>query len=79
MVLRVRKRPGMEREDVLQPAAGTASSSATSSNNTINVFTVASGHMYERLQKIMMLSVTQVGWRRVRWGFARNSIACYLF
>ena len=24
---------------------------------TINIFTVASGHMYERLQKIMMLSV----------------------
>lgn len=26
-------------------------------NSTINVFTVASGHMYERLQKIMILSV----------------------
>ncbi len=25
--------------------------------DTINVFTVASGHMYERLQKIMILSV----------------------
>ena len=25
--------------------------------NTIHIFTVASGHMYERLQKIMILSV----------------------
>lgn len=26
-------------------------------DDVINVFTVASGHMYERLQKIMLLSV----------------------
>jgi len=26
-------------------------------SDVINVFTVASGHMYERLQKIMILSV----------------------
>lgn len=25
--------------------------------DTVNVFSVASGHMYERLQRIMMLSV----------------------
>lgn len=25
--------------------------------NTVHIFTVASGHMYERLQKIMILSV----------------------
>ena len=27
--------------------------------NTIHIFSVASGHMYERLQKIMILSVTR--------------------
>lgn len=30
---------------------------AAKNSNVINVFTVASGHMYERLQKIMILSV----------------------
>ena len=32
--------------------------------DTIHIFTVASGHMYERLQKIMVLSVL----RTTRWG-----------
>jgi UDP-glucose:glycoprotein glucosyltransferase len=34
-----------------------ASAAAAKESNVINVFTVASGHMYERLQKIMILSV----------------------
>lgn len=64
--LRVRKRPGKEAEQLLPAdgAAGSAGSAAVaeakkkrSKDNVINVFTVASGHMYERLQKIMMLSV----------------------
>lgn len=32
-------------------------SSKNNSDDVINVFTIASGHMYERLQKIMILSV----------------------
>lgn len=32
-------------------------SAAGNASDVINVFTVASGHMYERLQKIMILSV----------------------
>ncbi len=71
--LRVRKRPGKENEkllpdaatdaDAAAPAGGkaaTPSSSAAAAkrkDDVINVFTVASGHMYERLQKIMFLSV----------------------
>jgi UDP-glucose:glycoprotein glucosyltransferase len=106
MMLRVRKRPGMEKEDVLKAeneqddeggdgegdgddeggmwgmlfgsdnkkknkgkmkdkpvapvkaeAAVEGSASAGGVGDVINVFTIASGHMYERLQKIMFLSV----------------------
>lgn len=68
-MLKVQKRPGKEAESLLPAAdADSASSSSTAAAaakkkqkkadyGTINVFTVASGHMYERLQKIMILSV----------------------
>jgi hypothetical protein len=35
--------------------------------NVVNVFTVASGHMYERLQKIMFLSVVKNTKARVKF------------
>eukprot|EP00983_Pelagomonas_calceolata_P033047 1035608-Pelagomonas_calceolata.AAC.1 len=38
----------------------------------INVFTVASGHMYERLQKIMVLSVIKNTKSRVKFWFIKN-------
>lgn len=38
-------------------AAGSDVISAEEDPNAIHIFTVASGHMYERLQKIMVLSV----------------------
>ncbi|GIL48985.1 hypothetical protein Vafri_5482 [Volvox africanus] len=131
MILRVRKRPGMEAEDVLQedgPAddsydtwdpsqeddeymdddekppssptptpsggiigkvsslimgagskAGAAQQDAASKKarqlrggDTINVFTVASGHMYERLQKIMILSVLRHTKSRVKFWIIKN-------
>lgn len=61
LTLKVQKRPGKESESLL-PAAdkaadGKGSKGAKKNYGTINVFTVASGHMYERLQKIMILSV----------------------
>ncbi|KAI3430615.1 hypothetical protein D9Q98_005207 [Chlorella vulgaris] len=39
---------------------------------TIHVFTVASGHMYERLQKIMFLSVVKRTPARVKFWFIKN-------
>ncbi|PNH01698.1 Diphthine synthase, partial [Tetrabaena socialis] len=39
------------------PGSAPARRRASPGGDTINVFTVASGHMYERLQKIMFLSV----------------------
>jgi len=40
--------------------------------DVVNVFTVASGHMYERLQKIMMLSVIKNTRSRVKFWFIKN-------
>ena len=39
---------------------------------TINVFTIASGHMYERLQKIMILSVIKRTRSPVKFWFIKN-------
>lgn len=55
LMLKVQKRPGKEAETLL-PAADVVTAKKKE-YGTINVFTVASGHMYERLQKIMILSV----------------------
>lgn len=58
LLLKVQKRPGKESESLLPAADAAATSKAVKKDyGTINVFTVASGHMYERLQKIMILSV----------------------
>jgi UDP-glucose:glycoprotein glucosyltransferase len=82
MHLRLKKRPGKEKEDVLQSSKANISqpdgaggsvwdkvtsflshegsgSEAGADDNRVHIFTVASGHMYERLQKIMILSVVR--------------------
>lgn len=46
--------------------AAAAAAKKLPGGDVINVFTVASGHMYERLQKIMVLSV--VRHTKSRWG-----------
>lgn len=56
LLLKVQKRVGKESE-LLLPAADAPVVAKKKQYDTINVFTVASGHMYERLQKIMILSV----------------------
>eukprot|EP00842_Homolaphlyctis_polyrhiza_P001157 jgi/Hompol1/2041/HPOL_002063-RA len=68
----VKKRPGMEAEDVLQEAEAAPGKNGfwdsvknrvlpklSKGRETINVFSVASGHLYERFLSIMMLSVKQ--------------------
>lgn len=51
-------------------AHGSAVESAD--DDRIHVFTVASGHMYERLQKIMILSVIKRTEKRVKFWFIKN-------
>ncbi|KAG2487497.1 hypothetical protein HYH03_013916 [Edaphochlamys debaryana] len=98
MILRVRKRPGQEGEDVLRQAGEEAepegyeaeadeddeyadsdegskakgSAPALLGGPVINVFTVASGHMYERLQKIMILSVLRNTKSKVKFWIIKN-------
>jgi hypothetical protein len=58
LLLKVQKRSGKEAESLLPAADASVPGKAVKKDyGTINVFTVASGHMYERLQKIMILSV----------------------
>ena len=40
--------------------------------DVINIFTIASGHMYERLQKIMMLSVIKQTSSKVKFWLIKN-------
>ncbi|KXZ46285.1 hypothetical protein GPECTOR_45g155 [Gonium pectorale] len=96
MILRVRKRPGKEGEDVLKQdgeaepdpdedwleeeddeyddrdPASRPRRPANPADTTINVFTVASGHMYERLQKIMFLSVVRHTKAKVKFWIIKN-------
>lgn len=46
-----------------------------SSNETIHVFAVASGHLYERLMKIMVLSVIKRTQRPVKFWFIKNYLS----
>jgi len=49
-----------------------SSNGSASDDDTIHVFTVASGHMYERLQKIMILSAIKRTKNRVKFWFIKN-------
>ncbi|CAO3699789.1 unnamed protein product [Rhizopus stolonifer] len=96
----VRKKPGMEREDVLEPAqpkenennkAGLWSSinqkifgkkektdsliSSKPRNAQINVFSVASGKLYERFLSIMMASVMKHTDSTVKFWFIENFLS----
>ncbi|TPX66082.1 hypothetical protein SpCBS45565_g04732 [Spizellomyces sp. 'palustris'] len=87
----VRKKLGREQEDILaaenaengegkglwnQIKANFFSSSAsTSANATINVFSVASGHLYERFLSIMMLSVVKNTQSPVKFWLVRNFLS----
>ncbi|KNC97316.1 uncharacterized protein SPPG_07245 [Spizellomyces punctatus DAOM BR117] len=87
----VKKKLGREQEDILavenaesgegkglwnQIKANFFSSSAsTSANATINVFSVASGHLYERFLSIMMLSVVKNTQSPVKFWLVRNFLS----
>ena len=62
-----------------QPSAPSSSvtkgDQTNQSDDTIHVFTVASGHMYERLQKIMILSAVKRSSRKLKFWFISNSIS----
>lgn len=96
--LKLRKKTGMEDEDVLSESPvgsddssimgrafswfggmgaklgpkSVATSGCEHEDDPINIFTIASGHMYERLQKIMVLSVLKTTRSCVKFWFIKN-------
>ncbi len=72
LLLLLSPNPGHMDDDVLSPASTGVVPSSGSDDDTIHVFTVASGHMYERLQKIMILSATKRSSRKMKFWFIDN-------
>ena len=93
MKIYVKKRPGMEKEDVLsekkdatEADSGIFNSissywskdeqkSGGASDNVINIFSLASGHLYERFLRIMMLSVLKNTKTPVKFWLIRNYLS----
>jgi UDP-glucose:glycoprotein glucosyltransferase len=84
--VRVTKKPDKLSEDLLvddEQQSGiwdsiTSTFSGTSSDNsaeTINIFSVASGHLYERLLRIMMLSLLKHTKTPVKFWFLKNYLS----
>eukprot|EP00891_Asterochloris_glomerata_P001730 jgi/Astpho2/1730/e_gw1.00032.131.1_t len=82
VTLVVTKNAGLEMADILDAEGSADGGSAAAwlkhltgpedDPETIHIFTVASGHMYERLQKIMILSVMKNTRHRVKFWFIKN-------
>lgn len=86
--VRVTKKPGMQSIDLLSDAdevsntgiwssiASTLTGSESSSDSdTINIFSVASGHLYERTLRIMMLSLLKHTKSNVKFWFLKNYLS----
>lgn len=88
--LRVRKRHGKEGEPLLEPPAedneeasnsiwsslfGSAEVEETTDDDTIHVFSLASGHLYERFLRIMMLSVVKRASLPVKFWLVENFLS----
>ncbi|XP_065177513.1 UDP-glucose:glycoprotein glucosyltransferase 1-like [Sycon ciliatum] len=84
----VRKRPGKEQEDVLEGGGeeektgfwgnvlGTGDENyEAETDEVINVFSIASGHLYERFLRIMMLSVVKKTKTPVKFWFLQNFLS----
>ena len=93
-MLTVRKKAGMEREELLSPAAATralevgaggtlqsvdvgadAAAQRRARSETIHVFSLATGKLYERLLKIMMTSVTKRSSLPVKFWLLENFLS----
>lgn len=86
--IRVNKKPGMEKEKLLEDSKDddkgiwntiSSSFSGTDSSedkdNTLNIFSVASGHLYERLLRIMMMGVLKNTKSKVKFWFLKNYLS----
>ncbi|XP_053954514.1 UDP-glucose:glycoprotein glucosyltransferase [Anastrepha ludens] len=57
------------------PTVSTNSENGADDSETINIFSVASGHLYERLMRIMMLSVLKHTKSPVKFWFLKNYLS----
>uniref|UniRef100_A0A1B6BXN7 UDP-glucose:glycoprotein glucosyltransferase n=1 Tax=Clastoptera arizonana TaxID=38151 RepID=A0A1B6BXN7_9HEMI len=87
--LKVTKKPGMSGADLLgedhpqesglwssiTSTFSTKEETADTSDETINIFSVASGHLYERFLRIMMLSVLKHTKSPVKFWFLKNYLS----
>ncbi|XP_055856792.1 UDP-glucose:glycoprotein glucosyltransferase [Episyrphus balteatus] len=85
--LRVAKKPGMTNIDLLGDdeegnkgiwnsiTSSFSSASADSDTETLNIFSVASGHLYERLLRIMMVSLMKHTKSPVKFWFLKNYLS----
>jgi hypothetical protein len=78
-LLLVRRRPGYETASLFHDEAADATSAVSQSREEseemINVFSLATGHLYERFLKIMMLSVTKRTSSKVKFWFFENFLS----
>jgi len=72
-MLFVKRRPGLENESLFHDI--NLKDLQASSDETINVFSLATGHLYERFLKIMMLSVTKRTSTKVKFWLFENFLS----
>ncbi|CAG8523322.1 6133_t:CDS:10, partial [Paraglomus occultum] len=85
---RVKRKPGMEREDVLEGSENkeegiwnfvknkfSNKDKITKDNAEINIFSVASGHLYERFLSIMIIGVLRHTKSTVKFWFIENFLS----
>ncbi|CAI5474862.1 unnamed protein product [Closterium sp. Yama58-4] len=58
-----------------KPAVASKGEGAAGANSTINIFSIASGHLYERFTRIMILSVLKNTRRPVKFWFIKNYLS----
>ena len=69
----VRRRPGFEDASIFHDEKGILTSETD--DDVINVFSLATGHLYERFLKIMMLSVTKRTSSKVKFWLFENFLS----
>ena len=74
-ILLVRRRPGMETTELFPDDASVSLPSSSEDDDVIHVFSLATGHLYERFLKIMMLSVTKRTSQKVKFWLFENFLS----
>lgn len=87
--VKVSKKPGMDKEkllddskedsgglwDTISSSFSGGDKSVEDKDKTLNIFSVASGHLYERLLRIMMMSVLKHTKSKVKFWFLKNYLS----